>query len=54
MPNMSIDIPLYFTGITIYMYIYTELAPKLSATASVTSGAGRIEKLGAWGGGGKM
>ena len=38
MPNIIINIPLYFTGITIsfiYIYIYTELAPKLSATASV-------------------
>ena len=36
MPNIIINIPLYFTGITISLiYIYTELAPKLSATASV-------------------
>ena len=33
MPNI-INIPLYFTSITINN-IYTELAPKLSATASV-------------------
>ena len=31
------NIPLYFTSITTYIYIYnTELAPKLTATASVT------------------
>ena len=38
MPNISINIPLYFTGITthIYIYIYTELVPKLLAMASVT------------------
>ena len=38
MPNLIVNMPLYFTGITIsliYIYIYTELAPKLSATASV-------------------
>ena len=36
MPNIIINIPLYFTGITISLiYIYTELASKLSATASV-------------------
>ena len=38
--NIIINIPLYFTGITIsliYIYIYTELAPKLSATASACS-----------------
>ena len=38
MPNIIVNIPLYFTGFTIslmyiYIYIYTELAPKLSATA---------------------
>ena len=33
MPNIIFNIPLYFTGIT--TYIYTELAPKLTATASV-------------------
>ena len=33
MPNIIINIPLYFTGIT--THIYAELAPKLSATASV-------------------
>ena len=36
MPNIIINIPLYLTGITISLiYIYTERAPKLSATASV-------------------
>ena len=35
MPNIIINIPLYFTGITISLiYIYTELVPKLSATVS--------------------
>ena len=33
MPNIIFNIPLYFTGITIY--IYTELVHKLTATASV-------------------
>ena len=33
MPSIIFNIPLYFTGIT--TYIYTELAPKLMATASV-------------------
>ena len=35
MPNIIFNIPLYFTGIT--TYIYTELAPKLTATASAQS-----------------
>ena len=33
MPNIIINIPVYFTSIT--TLLYTELAPKLSATASV-------------------
>ena len=33
MPNIIFNIPLYFTGIT--TYVYTELAPKLTATAFV-------------------
>ena len=33
MPNIIFNMPLYFTGIT--TYIYTELAPKLTATTSV-------------------
>ena len=32
MPNIIFNIPLYFTGIT--TCIYTELAPKLTATAA--------------------
>ena len=39
MPNIIFNIPLYFTGITIY--IYTELTPKLTATASVTQSVER-------------
>ena len=35
MRDYIFNIPLYFTGITTYIYIYTELAPKLTATASV-------------------
>ena len=45
MPNIIFNIPLYFTGITtyiyIYIYIYTELAPKLMATASVAQSVER-------------
>ena len=45
MSNIIFDIPLYFTGITtyiyIYIYIYTELAPKLTAMASVAQSAER-------------
>ena len=32
MLNIVFNIPLYVTGITTYIYIYTELAPKLTAT----------------------
>ena len=39
MPNIFLNIPLYFTGIT--TYIYTELAPKLTATASVAQSVER-------------
>ena len=39
MPNIIFNIPLYFTGIT--TCIYTELAPKLTATASVVQSAER-------------
>ena len=39
MPNIIFSIPLYFTGIT--TYIYTELAPKLTATASVAQSVER-------------
>ena len=61
MPNININIPLYFTGITthiplyfngitilecnIYIYIYTELAPKLSATASVAQLVERCSRV---------
>ena len=41
MPNVIFNIPLYFTGITIYIYIYAELAPKLMATASVSQSVER-------------
>ena len=39
MPNIIFNIPLYFTSIT--TYIYTELAPKLTATASVAQSVER-------------
>ena len=39
MPNIIFKIPLYFTGIT--TYTYTELAPKLTATASVAQSVER-------------
>ena len=39
MPNIIFNIPLYFTGIT--TFIYTELAPKLTATASVAQSVER-------------
>ena len=35
MPNIIFNISLYFTGITMHLHIYTELAHKLMATASV-------------------
>ena len=43
MPNIIFNIPLYFPGITIYIYvcIYTELAPKLTATVSVAQSVER-------------
>ena len=39
MPNIIFNIPLYFTGIA--TCIYTELAPKLTATASVAQSVKR-------------
>ena len=39
MPNIIFNIPLYFTGIT--TYIYTELAPKHIATYDFCSSVGR-------------
>ena len=39
MPNIIFNIPLYFTGIT--TYIYTERAHKLTATASVAQSVER-------------
>ena len=46
-PNIIFNIPLYFTGIT--TYIYTELAPKLTATASVAQSVERWSRdPGSW------
>ena len=39
MPNITFNIHVYFTGIT--TYIYTELAPKLTAAASVAQSVER-------------
>ena len=47
MPNIIFNIPLYFTGIT--TCIYTELAPKLTATTSVAQSVERWSRdPGSW------